>query len=118
MSQLFYRNFAGQRTALSKRLILTSLFMAAAMPRSLALEPYPMPREGFCPSGYHASGNYCVPNSNRSGAAIERDGFCPSGYHASGNYCVANNASSGKAIFRNGFCPSGYHASGNYCIEN
>lgn len=86
--------------------------------QSLAVEAYPVPRYGSCPSGYHASSNYCVPNNFNSGAAVERDGSCPSGYHASGNYCVANNASSGKAIYRNGSCPSGYHASGRYCIEN
>jgi hypothetical protein len=85
---------------------------------SLAVEAYPLPRTGFCPSGYHSSGNYCVPNNRSSGAAVMREGFCPSGYHASGNYCVANNLSSGKAIMRDGFCPSGYHASGKYCIEN
>lgn len=46
-----------------------------------------------------------------------KEGFYPSGYHASGNYCVANNSFTGKAIIRNGFCPSVYHASGKYCIE-
>jgi hypothetical protein len=82
------------------------------------VESYPLPRTGFCPSGYHTSGNYCIPNNRSSGAAVMRDGFCPSGYHSSGNYCLANNLASGKAIFRNGFCPSGYHASGKYCVEN
>jgi len=95
-------------------LIAISLFPSPLF----AVEAYPIPKNGFCPSGYHASGNYCVPSSNRSGAAVERDGFCPSGYHASGNYCVANSVTSGKAIYKDGFCPSGYHASGNYCIEN
>jgi hypothetical protein len=90
------------------------LFMAGAR----AIEAYPVPRSGFCPNGYHASGTYCVPNNSRSGAAIERDGFCPQGYYASGDYCVVNNTSSGKAIPRDGFCPQGYHASGNYCVEN
>lgn len=96
-------------------LLLNSTITSAP---SLSVEAYPIPRSGFCPSGYHASGNYCVPNDIRSGAAVEREGFCPSGYHASGSYCVANSASSGKAIFRNGFCPNGYHSSGNYCLQN
>lgn len=96
-------------------LVYLSLFTSL---KCLAVEAYPVPRANYCPSGYHASGNYCVPNNHSSGAAIMRDGFCPSGYHASGNYCVANNSTTGKAIMRNGFCPSGYHASGNYCIEN
>jgi hypothetical protein len=84
----------------------------------VALDAYPIPKDGFCPSGYHQSGNYCVPSSEHTGAAIIKEGFCPTGYHASGNYCVANNASSGRAILKDGFCPSGFHASGNYCVEN
>jgi hypothetical protein len=96
--------------------LISSVFAVTSL--AYAVEAYPVPRSGFCPSGYHASGNYCVPNNSGTGAAIERDGFCPSGYHASGNYCVANSSSSGKAIFRDGFCPSGYHASGKYCVEN
>lgn len=95
-------------------LVFASLFGSCAV----AVEAYPIPRSGFCPGGYHASGNYCVPNNARTGAAIVRDGFCPQGYHSSGNYCVANGNSSSKAILRDGFCPQGYHASGNYCVEN
>lgn len=84
----------------------------------LAVEAYPILKDGFCPSGYHQSGNYCVPTSDSTGAAIAKDGFCPTGYHASGNYCIANSPSSGRAIIRDGFCPTGFHSSGNYCIEN
>lgn len=92
-------------------------YVFSALPdMCFAVEAYPVSRSGFCPSGYHASGNYCVSNNFKSGSAIEREGFCPSDYHASGNYCVANCNLSGKAIFRNGFCPSGYHASGKYCV--
>lgn len=93
-------------------------FYALLMHPVLAQGAYPVPRNGFCPSGYRASGNYCVPNGPQSGYAIEKERFCPSGYHASGNYCLANSQDSGRAILKNGFCPSGYHASGSYCVEN
>jgi hypothetical protein len=49
---------------------------------------------------------------------IARNGSCPSGYYASGNYCVASSGSSKNAIPRNGSCPSGYYASGNYCVSS
>lgn len=95
--------------------LLFGIFMTT---RAFALEAYPIPKSGFCPSGYHASGNYCVPSGPQSGAAIVKDGFCPTGYHANGDYCLANGPSAEKAIPRSGFCPSGYHSSGNYCLEN
>lgn len=109
-----------------KRFVLSCLYLILAIiwnsaldsSRTSAVEAYPVPRLGFCPSGYYASGNYCVPSNKRSGAAVTRSGFCPSGYHASGNYCVANNLTSGKILLKNGFCPNGYHMSGSYCVEN
>ncbi|MFM7784855.1 MAG: hypothetical protein ACKPE6_09470 [Gammaproteobacteria bacterium] len=50
----------------------------------------PVIKTGSCPSGYHRSGNYCVPSGSSARATIPKVGSCPSGYHSSGNYCVAN----------------------------
>ena len=50
----------------------------------------PLQKNGGCPSGYYSSGNYCVPSSSSSSAAIAKTGSCPSGYYSSGNYCVGN----------------------------
>jgi len=73
-------------------------------------------RNGSCPSGYYASGNYCAPGP-QARPAIDRAGSCPSGYFASGAYCVMGP--NGKpAIHRVGSCPSGYFASGAYCVSN
>lgn len=47
------------------------------------------PKSGFCPSGYRASGSYCLPGNNAS-EALPKNGFCPSGYRASSNYCLKN----------------------------
>ena len=77
----------------------------------------PLAREGSCPGGYYASGNYCVPGSGAL-FAIVRSGSCPSGYYASGNYCVASSASSRAVIPRSGSCPGGWYASGNYCVSS
>ena len=49
---------------------------------------------------------------------IAKNGGCPSGYYASGNYCVANSANAKIVIPKSGSCPSGYYSSGNYCVEN
>ena len=70
-------------------------------------------RNGSCPSGYHASGNYCAPGA-QARPVIERNGSCPSGYSASGDYCLMG-ANGRPAIHRVGSCPSGYSASGAYC---
>jgi len=43
-----------------------------------------------CPSGYHKSGNYCVPNSKQSKSIIPKSGACPSGWHPQGQWCVKN----------------------------
>lgn len=75
----------------------------------------PILRNGSCPGGYYASGNYCVPTSSGK-FALPRDGSCPGGYYASGNYCVATD-SANLAIPRSGSCPGGYYASGNYCLR-
>ena len=77
-----------------------------------------VPKIGTCPSGYHSSGGYCVPNSDKALPAIPKNGSCASGYHSSGDYCLANSNKSREAIIKNGSCPSGYHSSGGYCLKN
>ena len=103
-----------------KRTFCTALLLSVAgawAGWALAAPPaQPLARTGSCPSGYYASGNYCVPTASGR-FAIEREGSCPSGYYASGNYCVASSDRSRLAIRRVGSCPSGYYASGNYCVS-
>jgi len=94
---------------------LMGLFMLSASIAAPAAQP--LARDGSCPSGYSASGNYCVPGSSAR-FAIARNGSCPSGYSASGNYCVATSDRSKMVIHRSGSCPSGYSASGNYCVSS
>jgi len=35
-----------------------------------------------------ASGNYCVPGSDKPPAAIPKNGWCPAGWGESGSYCI------------------------------
>ena len=84
---------------------------------NVAASPQPLVKDGSCPSGYYASGNYCVPDAHAR-FAVPKTGSCPSGYFSSGNYCVAQSEDSKLAIPRNGSCPNGYFASGDYCVAN
>ncbi len=77
----------------------------------------PVIKDGSCPSGYHSSGNYCVPTGSAARATIPKVGSCPSGYHSSGNYCLASSDTAKAAIVKSGSCPSGYHSSGAYCLS-
>jgi hypothetical protein len=77
----------------------------------------PMLKVGSCPSGYHTSGNYCVPSRADAGVALQKSGACPSGYFTSGNYCVSTKGNTKDAIPKVGTCPSGYSTSGNYCVS-
>jgi hypothetical protein len=79
--------------------------------------PQALFKSGACPTGYYASGKYCVPNSNAR-FALPKNGSCPTGYFASGQYCVASSDKSRTAIPKSGSCPSGYFASGQYCVSN
>lgn len=71
-----------------------------------------------CPTDYHVSGSYCVPNAGASpGPAIPKVGTCPTDYHPSGDFCLGNR-NARPAVIRTGSCPSGYHASGDYCLSH
>ena len=76
-----------------------------------------LPKTGSCPSGYHTSGNYCVPSGSSSGPAVPKVGSCPSGYHTSGSYCLGGRDAR-HAVPKTGSCPSGYHTSGDYCVQS
>ncbi len=80
-------------------------------------QPLPVLKEGWCPTDYRASGNYCVPSED-AGHAIIKDGWCPTGYNTSGKYCVASRNSTTTAIPKSGWCPSGWRISGKYCVKS
>ena len=63
--------------------IFTTFLATAAPPAQ------PLQRIGSFPSGYNASGNYCLATSDKTKLAIPRTGSCPSGYYASNEYCVS-----------------------------
>lgn len=71
-----------------------------------------------CPTDYHVSGNYCVPNPGANpGPAIPKVGTCPTDYHASGDFCLGNRNAK-PALIRRGSRPTGYHPSGEYCLSS
>ncbi len=97
---------------------LLLVLSSAALAQQSGTGPWPKERGSSCPSGYHSSGNYCVPSSDSARAAIPKSGSCPSGYHSSGAFCLASSDSAKTAIMRSGSCPSGFHSSGDYCLKN
>lgn len=71
-----------------------------------------------CPTDYHVSGSYCIPNANASpGPAIPKVGSCPTDYHPSGDFCLGSR-NAAPAVVRMGSCPVGYNPSGDYCLAN
>lgn len=76
----------------------------------------PLVKNGYCPSAYTTSGNYCQPGSGAR-YALPKHGNCPSGYKTSGNYCLAGNTAR-YAISKVGGCPSGYTTNGRYCLSS
>jgi hypothetical protein len=76
------------------RSMLKTLIIATVLLPTLALaqrsQQLPQPRQPgqWCPVGWMASGNYCVPGSDKAPAAIPKNGWCPSGWRESGSYCI------------------------------
>jgi hypothetical protein len=95
--------------------IIVVLVLHPELTRAESLSP--LLKNGSCPSGYHTSGEYCIPGKNAKSAII-KVGSCPSGYHSSGNYCIAGNNAKSVLLKAGNSCPAGYHTSGQYCLEN
>ena len=89
-----------------------------AAPAIAELLTQPVPKVGACPSGWHASGGYCAPNSKDALPIVPKIGVCPSGWHPAGDYCVANSWKSKLIVPKQGACPNGWHASGSWCKKN
>ena len=74
--------------------ILKTLIIATVLLPTLAIaqrsQHLPQPRQPgqWCPVGWTASGNYCVPGSDKAPAAIPKNGWCPAGWRESGSYCI------------------------------
>jgi len=74
--------------------MLKTLIIATVLLPTLALaqrsQQLPQPRQPgqWCPVGWMASGNYCVPGSDKAPAAIPKNGRCPAGWRESGSYCI------------------------------
>jgi hypothetical protein len=74
--------------------MLKTLIIATVLLPTLALaqrsQQLPQPRQPgqWCPVGWMASGNYCVPGSDNAPAAIPKNGWCPAGWRESGSYCI------------------------------
>lgn len=50
--------------------------------------------------------------------AVLRNGTCPSGWTAQGDYCVATRSNPKIVVPRSGgSCPNGYRVQGNYFVE-
>ncbi len=74
---------------MNEHFLLVALLMAG--PTLSADRPDPLPRmAATCPAGYHRSGSYCVPTSDKARDAMPRIGYtCPPGYSRNGAYCLA-----------------------------
>lgn len=102
----------------SARWLISLALLHFAAPVIAELLTQPVPNVGACPSGWHASGGYCVPNSKDALPIVQKVGVCPSGWHAAGNYCVANSGESRPIVPKQGVCPSGWRAAGAWCMRN
>lgn len=77
----------------------------------------PILKIGACPSGYRASGQYCLPG-DKARLAMEKRGSCPSGYTSRGAYCLAGRSARPAVPKWGTACPSGWSTSGDYCLRN
>ena len=72
--------------------MLKTLIIATVLLPTLAFaqQPPPQPRRlgEWCPVGWSASGNYCVPASDKAPQAVPKKGWCPAGWRESGSYCI------------------------------
>jgi hypothetical protein len=73
--------------------MLKTLIIATVLLPILAIaqrSQLPQPRQPghWCPVGWMASGNYCVPGSDKAPAAIPKKDWCPVGWRESGSYCI------------------------------
>lgn len=53
--------------------------------------------------------------AQESSNEVAKDGSCPTGFKASGNYCIGDKGD--YAEVRSGSCPSGLKSSRKYCIK-
>ena len=74
---------------MNEHLLLVALLLTSSA--FGAYQPDPLPRvAATCPAGYHRSGSYCVPTSEKARDAMPRIGYtCPPGYSRNGAYCQA-----------------------------
>ncbi len=79
------------------------------------MTPQPVVKLGHCPSGYHTSGQYCIPGP-RAHLALGKRGHCPSGYATSGAYCLAGSQARPAIPKIGATCPSRWSSSGDYCL--
>ena len=72
--------------------MLKTLIIATVLLPTLAFaqQQLPQPRRPgeWCPVGWSASGNYCVPASDKASQAVPKKGWCPAGWRESGSYCI------------------------------
>ena len=73
---------------MNEHLVLVALLIPGIA--AAELQP-PLPRVATtCPAGYHRSGDYCVPTSEKAKPAMPRVGtVCPPGHHRNGAYCLS-----------------------------
>jgi len=83
-----------QLPTLQTIIMLKTLIIAMVLLPMLAFaqqsQQLPQPRQTgqWCPVGWVASGNYCVPGSDKAPQAVPKNGWCPSGWRESGSYCI------------------------------
>jgi hypothetical protein len=70
-----------------KTLIIATVLLPTL---AFAQQQLPQPRKPgqWCPMGWSASSNYCVPGSDKAPQAIPKNGWCPAGWRESGSYCI------------------------------